>query len=219
MCATLRRMAQIKKPTLLIITGPQGSGNHLFSKIFSLHSAVAGWTALYDHTWVGHDQEPFQQYWQDPQQLKEFDWTQSQYYITSISCPYVLNKQFTIPKYEEFITEAKKHCNILLGIIGRDKNVLKYQQLRVRRGEHTAPDAVEEFSKLKDLTDNVFYLSQELFFLYGKDYLSTLSKQIGFPVAYEDAYITEILTMEANGKYVRPVEEGPFDQEQFKINY
>jgi hypothetical protein len=106
-----------------------------------------------------------------------------------------------------------------LGIIGRDKNVLKYQQLRVRRGEHTAPDAVEEFSKLKDLTNNVFYLSQELFFLYGKDYLSILSKQMCFPVAYEDAYITEILTMEANGKYVRPVEEGPFDQEQFKINY
>jgi len=212
-------MASIEKPTLLIITGPQGSGNHLFSKIFSLHSAVTGWTALYDRVWVGHDQEPFQQYWQNPEQLKDFDWTQSQYYMTSISCPYVLNKKFSIPKYAQFINEAKKHCNIILGIIGRDKNVLKYQQLRVRRGEHTAPVAVEEFAKLKDLTDNVFYLSQELFFLYGKDYLLNLSKQIGFPIACEDAYIDEILTTEANGKYVKPAEEGPFDQEQFKINY
>jgi hypothetical protein len=212
-------MAQIEKPTLLIITGPQGSGNHLFSKIFSLHSEVTGWTALYNYKWVGHDQEPFQKYWQNPEQLKDFDWSQSQYYMTSISCPYILNKQFTIPKYKEFITEAKKHCNIILGIIGRDKNVLKYQQLRVRRGEHTAPTTVKEFAKLKDLTDSVFYLSQELFFLYGKDYLSNLSKQMIFPVASEDAYIDEILAMEANSKYVRPAEEGPFDQEQFKINY
>ena len=212
-------MASIEKPTLLIITGPQGSGNHLFSKIFSLHSAVTGWTALYDRVWVGHDQEPFQQYWQNPERLKDFDWTQSQYYMTSISCPYVLNKKFSIPNYAEFINEAKTYCNIILGIIGRDKNVLKYQQLRVRRGEHTASVAVEEFAKLKDLTDNVFYLSQELFFLYGKDYLLNLSKQIGFPIACEDAYIDEILTMEANGKYVKPAEEGPFDQEQFKINY
>jgi len=40
-----------------------------------------------------------------------------------------------------------------------------------------------------------------------------------FPVASEDAYIDEILAMEANSKYVRPADEGPFDQEQFKINY
>ena len=106
-------MASIeKKPTLLIITGPQGSGNHLFSKIFSLDSAVTGWTALYNQVWVGHDQETFQQYWQNPDQLKDFDWTQSQYYMTSISCPYVLNKKFSIPKYAEFISEAKKYCNI-----------------------------------------------------------------------------------------------------------
>ncbi len=207
------------KPALLIITGPQGSGNHLFSKIFSLHPAVTGWAALYESAWVGHDQEPFQKYWQDPAQLKDFDWTQSRYYMTSISCPYVLNKQFSIPKYADFISEAKKHCDVILGIIGRDKNVLKYQQLRVRRGEHTATVAVEELAKLKDLTDNVFYLSQELFFLYGKEYLANLSKQMTFPVACEDAYIDEILTLEANGKYVRPAEEGPFDEEQFKINY
>jgi len=212
-------MAQIEKPTLLIITGPQGSGNHLFSKIFSLHSAVAGWTALYDRKWVGHDEEPFQPYWQNPKRLKEFDWSKSQYYMTSISCPYILNKQFTIPRYEEFITEARKHCNVILGIIGRDKNVLKYQELRVRKGEHTAPIAVKEFAKLKDLTDNIFYLSQELFFLYGKEYLSNLTKQISFPIASEDAYIDEILNMEANGKYVKPAAAGPFDEEQFKINY
>ena len=28
---------------ILIITGPQGSGNHLYSKIFAMHPLVNGW--------------------------------------------------------------------------------------------------------------------------------------------------------------------------------
>ena len=71
------------KPTLLIITGPQGSGNHLFSKIFSYHKDVYGWNALYKNKWVGHDKEVFQPYWLQPKKLKDFDWTQSKYFVTS----------------------------------------------------------------------------------------------------------------------------------------
>ena len=97
------------KPTLLIITGPQGSGNHLFSKIFSHHKDVYGWNSLIENILVGHDQEVFQPYWLEPRRLKEFDWTQSQYYVTSISCPFVLNKKFAWPKYHTFIKHAKKY--------------------------------------------------------------------------------------------------------------
>ena len=99
-----------KKPRLLIITGPQGSGNHLFGKIFSYHKEVFGWSALYKHKWVGHDQEVFQPYWNNPKTLNDFDWTQSEYYITSISCPYVLDKKFATPKYHTFINHAKKYA-------------------------------------------------------------------------------------------------------------
>jgi hypothetical protein len=56
--------------TILILTGPQGSGNHMWSKIFALHPQVRGWQALLDQYWIGHDQEPWAQYWQDPAQLK-----------------------------------------------------------------------------------------------------------------------------------------------------
>ena len=31
------------KPNMLIVTGPQGSGNHLFAKLFNLHPEVYGW--------------------------------------------------------------------------------------------------------------------------------------------------------------------------------
>ena len=145
-----------KKPRLLIITGPQGSGNHLFGKIFSYHKEVFGWSALYKHKWVGHDQEVFQPYWNNPKTLNDFDWTQSEYYITSISCPYVLDKKFATPKYHSFINHAKKYADVQVAIIGRDKNILKHQQIRVRRGEYTTPMALQNLSLLPD----AFYLSQ-----------------------------------------------------------
>ena len=46
--------------TLAILTGPQGSGNHLWSKIFSLHEDVFGWKSLLDNYWEAHRySEPF----------------------------------------------------------------------------------------------------------------------------------------------------------------
>ena len=206
------------KPTLLIITGPQGSGNHLFGKIFSLHKEVVGWSALYDHEWVGHDQEIFQQLWNDTDKIKDFNWTQSKYYVTSISCPYVLNKQFATPRYEEFITKAKDYAHIIIGIIGRDKTIIKHQQARVRKGEHTTPQALEQLNKLQDLADT-FYVSQELFYLYGKDYLKNICKTINFPIDYNNTYITKLSTNEANEKYIQQTNKGPFDDIQLKINY
>ena len=60
----------IKK--LLIITGPQGSGNHLWSKMFSMHPNVVGWP-MFRKEWQGHHKEPFNEYWQQPEKLQEFD--------------------------------------------------------------------------------------------------------------------------------------------------
>ena len=202
------------KPTLLIITGPQGSGNHLFSKIFSYHKDVFGWSELYKKKWVGHDQEIFNAYWLEPKKLKQFDWSQSKYFVTSISCPFVLNKKFAIPKYQSFIKQAKKYAIVKVVIIGRDKNIIKQQQLRVRRGEHTATRALQHLA----LLDNPFYISQELFFLYGLRYIKSISKQLDFPIS-TGSYVKSLLKFEANNKYVKSAKKGRFDNYQFKINY
>ena len=45
-------MAKAKK--MLVLTGPQGAGNHLWSKIFSLHPKVYGWKTLLDNYWEAH---------------------------------------------------------------------------------------------------------------------------------------------------------------------
>ena len=59
---------------MLILIGPQGAGNHLWSKIFSLHAEVFGWKSLLENYWEAHRfSEPFAQHWRDHSLLKDFD--------------------------------------------------------------------------------------------------------------------------------------------------
>jgi hypothetical protein len=193
---------------MLIITGPQGSGNHVFSKVFALHDKVFGWSSLNETYWEGHQYEPFYQHWHDPKLLSEFDWTQSDYYVTSISCPYVYDGEQTIPDYTSFIQEATKHCDVQLAIIGRDQNILEMQQTRVR-GEHTTPYLTSLLYKYHP----TIFLSQELLYLYKEKYLQSVAKQLDWPVAWWNEELDNILKEDANKKYINPVKEHWLDKE------
>jgi hypothetical protein len=202
------------KPKLLIITGPQGSGNHLFAKIFSMHPTVKGWVMMKDE-WQGHHQEPFNKYWQEPALLKDFKWDNT-HYVTSISCPYYKDKKPQLPKYQEFITEAKKYADVVTVIIGRDRNILELQQKRVR-GLKTYNEALTEFEKLYALCNDLHFISQELFFLYGSNYLKIVGKQIGFPIAYNHkTLLDDYLKEDSNSKYVKDIDKGKFDEQAKK---
>ena len=72
------------KNKLLILTGPQGSGNHLFAKLFSMSPAVEGWPMAKDE-WQGHHKEPFADCWEDPSLIKDRPRVQNTSYLTSIS--------------------------------------------------------------------------------------------------------------------------------------
>ena len=199
------------KPKLLIVTGPQGSGNHLFAKLFTMHPMVEGWPMLKDE-WQGHHDEPFNAEWNDPSLLANRKWNKDICYMTSISCPYIKNQKGHWPKYHEFITEVKKYCEVVIAIIGRDRNILDKQQNRVR-GYHTTPLAQEHLEKLHNLAP-VVYISQELFFLYGANYLKSIGKQLDFPVLCPVDVINDYLREDANLRYlVRHTAEGKFDKE------
>jgi hypothetical protein len=86
---------------LLIITGPQGSGNHLFSRLLSLHPAVEGWEELKDAYWVPSDQEPFAEYWIDPNKLTAEHFADKDYHLANVSCPFFFNGTRHIPKILE----------------------------------------------------------------------------------------------------------------------
>jgi hypothetical protein len=192
---------------LLVITGPQGSGNHLFSKIFALADQVQGWSALNQQYWIGHDQEPFARYWHDPVLLDQFDW-QEKYYVTSISCPYVYRGETVIPDYAAFISRCP--VPVRLAIIGRDQTILEYQQSRVR-GRQTKQEFLNTINDLMKYDPT--FISQELLYLYGTNYIKSLGQQLDFPVSQDVTAINEILKEDANKKYIEPVISHWLDEE------
>ena len=183
---------------LLILTGPQGSGNHLWSKVFSKHPFVNGWRMK--QYWEGHHHEPFSPWWDDPSLIED---TGHQYNFTSISCPYFRGGKPHIPAYKDFIQNAKKIYNVKVAVISRDQNILKNQQERVRGGE-----TYDKFLKeLPDLEAD-FFLSTEALFLYKENYLNHLSKILHIPVWIEDHDL-----FDTNTKYISAVSEQPLDIE------
>ena len=197
------------RKTLLIVTGPQGSGNHLWSKIFALHPDVYGWHALLHEYWIGHDQEPFAACWENPELLKEFKWSSADYFVTSVSTPYMLNGERTVPDIVRFAATAMGlGLRVKIAIIGRDRNILTYQQTRVR-GEPTVDIALAEYEKLR--TWDPVFLSYELLHLYQDLYLQQIAKQLEFPIDVAHPNVNNILADDTNTKYFQPILHHPTD--------
>jgi len=193
--------------TLLILTGPQGSGNHLWSKIFALHRQVLGWRALNSDYWIGHDEEPWAHYWQNPADLKSAPWGVSDWHVTSISVPYMNNGTSTVPDFKAFVSGVQNLGHrVKLAVLGRDRNILNYQETRVR-GSVTLDQAIAEYSKFAMPT----FLSYELLHLYGRQYLQRVEKDLEFPIDYNNPLIDEILKEDTNAKYFHSVAEQPLD--------
>jgi hypothetical protein len=187
--------------TVLILTGPQGSGNHLWSKIFALHPQVQGWSALLQEYWIGHDQEPFAEYWRNPDQLKYYPWAQSDWYVTSVSVPYMDNGTPTVPDFKAFVNKLQiAGVRIKFAVLGRDRNIVEMQQTRVR-GAPTLDQALAEFAQLAAPV----FLSYELLHLYGRKYLENVQQQLAFPIAVTDPRLTDILVEDTNSKYFVPI--------------
>ena len=193
--------------TLLIITGPQGSGNHMWSKVFAGGKDVYGWQELLDTYWIPHDQEPFAEAWDDPTKLKNIEF--ENYAVTSISCPYVYKGVTTIPDYESFINSARElGYEVKIAIIGRDQNIIQHQQTRVRG----APSIDHFKHKLPQLLlQDLVFISTELLYLYGMNYLRILQSQLKFPISISQTQLDEVLAQDPNAKYIHPAQEQILD--------
>lgn len=190
---------------MLILTGPQGAGNHLWSKVFSQHKAVYGWKSLLENYWEPHRfNEPFAEYWRDPSKLKDFDWSQSDYYFTSISVPLGIPGHDANPLWEPNLQEFKRaieaqDIETKFAVIGRDQNILREQQTRIRT-EPTLP------LFLKQLPADAVFLSYELLYLYKDEYVKRLD--VNIPVA---SNVSWLLEDDANAKYVHAVDKNELD--------
>jgi len=194
---------------MLIIAGPQGAGNHLWAKVFSQHPDVFGWKSLLENYWEPHRfNEPFAKYWKDPSILHQFDWSQSDYYVTSISVPLGIPDSKENPMWEPNIDQFKRvveleGIDVKIALIGRDQNILSEQQHRIRN-KSTLPMFKKQ---LKTHTGTSVYLSYELLYLYKDQYVETLD--VNIPV---DSNVGHLLTDDANNKYVHGIESNTLDQ-------
>jgi hypothetical protein len=196
---------------LLILTGPQGSGNHLFSRLFSLHPDVKGWDALHEKYWVPSDEEPFATFWSDPEQLTADVFEDADYFLANVSCPFFNNGIMQIPKIIEVIKKAKEFgIEVIVGIIVRDQTINQYQHIRLL-GHTTILTATEYYKHL--MNENIFFINFEAFFLYKDQYLKQLSNQMQFPIAFNDTNIFKYISEDSNKKYIKPITEHWLDSE------
>jgi hypothetical protein len=199
---------------LLIITGPQGSGNHLFSRVFSTHPKVGGWKSLLDKYWVPSDEEYFAKYWVHPEELTEKDFYGYDYWLANVSCPFFYDGVRYVPKIKQVAEKAQSFgIGVQIAIIVRDSNINDQQQLRVR-GEITTPIAQEYYyNTLIPSGFKVHFLDNEAFFLHKEHYLKWVSELLNFPVDYDNQDIFKFIDEDPNKKYVNYVEHYWLDDE------
>ena len=109
---------------LLILTGPQGSGNHLFARLFSLHENVIGWESLHDKYWVPSDQEPFARFWVHPEELTKEHFERGDYFCANVSVPFFFDGERQTPKIKEVAMRAfELGVMPIIAVIVRDRNI------------------------------------------------------------------------------------------------
>lgn len=197
---------------ILVITGPQGTGNHVFSKVLSMHKDVYGWDQLLREYWVNHDAAPFKDIWREPEKIDSYFWKEPNY-VLSVSGPYVENidgvRHTIYPNYKEVLKRLSKKGNLMVGIIGRDQTITAQNQVRKR--------GVESFhnflNKIEDLVEyNHTFLSVELLYMFRHQYVKHLNTVLNIPVDSTDERLHYILNKDPNAKYVHYVEHSWLDK-------
>jgi hypothetical protein len=126
-------------------------------------------------------------------------WRQADWFVTSMSVPYMNNGTATVPDFKGFVRGVQNLGHrVIFGVLGRDQNIVRMQQQRVR-GAPTLDQALGEFDNLAAPV----FLSYELLHLYGHKYLESIGRQLNFPIAVNDPRITAILADDTNAKYLR----------------
>ena len=199
------------KKRLLILTGPQGSGNHLLSRVFSWHPEVRGWDALKTNYWVPSDQEPFAEFWVYPDRLTPENFEGSEYFFANVSAPFFYNGVRQLPKIHEVAQRAQDFgVEVVIGIVVRDKNINWLQQERVG-GEVTWAQAMHYYRQNLLQNFECHFISNETLFAWNYDYLLYLGRLLKFPVDIERGM--DMVDTNPNRKYIKVVEAHWLDDE------
>lgn len=201
---------------IVIITGPQGSGNHLFSKVFAENDQVGSWKGLTEKFWEGHHYEPFHAVWRGDKQLQMSDLDGYDYWVTSVSIPILVRGDNFNVDIVDFYNQAQAlGIDVQIGVITRDKNVLFHQQTRVR-GMSTIDNFMQEVDRLDANRIPYHFLSHESLALHGARYANYVMRLFGYPEIADVDGINEAANHNSNAKYFAYVDEHWLDQEIVK---
>ena len=206
---------------ILVISGPQGTGNHVFSKVLSMHITVHGWDQLLREYWINHDNAPFKDIWNTPENIDNYDWTEHENYVLSVSGPYVDKNKDGVrhtkyPDYREVLRRLNEKGNLQVGIIGRDQNITAQNQLRKRGVEslHNYLNKIEDIMEYRHT-----FLSVELLYMFRHQYVKSLDSVLDIPVDYTNERLHYILNKDPNAKYVHYVENSWLDRRRNDIGH
>jgi len=206
---------------ILVISGPQGTGNHVFSKVLSMHSNVHGWDQLLREYWINHDNAPFKDIWNTPENINNYDRTEHENYVLSVSGPYVDKDAMGVrhtkyPNYKEVLRRLNEKGNLQVGIIGRDQNITAQNQLRKRGVEslHNYLNKIEDIMEYRHT-----FLSVELLYMFRHQYVKSLDSVLDIPVDYTNERLHYILNKDPNAKYVHYVENSWLDRRRNDIGH
>lgn len=203
------------KKKILLIFGPQGSGNHLFARIFSMHPDVHGWQELLEVDYhIPHDQEPFAIYWNDIEKINKDIFGDKNYGIISVSVPFWGKDGLPdIPKVYRVMDKFRAlDYEVQPVLIGRDKNILTFQQERRRGG----PSWGCMHQLILEMREMPFFISYELLYMYKEKYLKSLSHWLDFPIAFDDSRLLKLLSTDQNAKYVKSIIDFPKTELELK---
>jgi hypothetical protein len=204
------------KKQLLMMMGPQGSGNHIFSRMFSLHPEVYGWKDLQEHYWIRHQREPFAEFYIFPhlltQEVFDKNYDGWQYYFANISYPFGMYAVRYEPKILEFCQRFVSFgFEVKIVVIVRDDIINRLQQQRLRKKETI--DSMKKYLDEVLLPSEfpVHFVSLESFFSYKQTYLKYLSKILEFPIDFDNPEILKFIDESPNKKYIVPADSHPVD--------
>jgi len=185
---------------VILLTGPQGSGNHLWSKVFT--------TWADKEYWVGHKDEPHSSLWENMNSWKEIPFLSNT--VISISIPYAVRGNTTFPDiklWKKIMVDRDIDHKICA--ITRDENINFLQNKRVRP-ENNYYKAVEYIKTL----DIDCFLSTETLMLYQWKYVEQVCRQLQFSIDKKDVDFSQSF----NEKYVKYVQEFELDEQVWEVS-
>jgi hypothetical protein len=185
---------------VILLTGPQGSGNHLWSKVFT--------TWADKEYWVGHKDEPHSNLWEDMDSWRTHKFSGDT--VISISVPYAVGGNTTFPDiklWKEIMIERGIDHKICA--ITRDGYINFLQNDRVRP-ENNYKESVEYIKTL----DIDCFLSTETLLIYQWKYVEQVCRQLEFTIDKKDVDFSQSF----NEKYVKYVEEFDLDKEVWEVS-